>query len=293
MANPERSETKPDQDQRNGKIYPRLSGTPSVFAAVTALLVPSRTPHDTNSGTMNIAQDIIDLIVDQLSQSVHGWERERHLRAASLISTTWVNRSQHHLFSTVELRSSKDIQRWRSRIEPNLYGASRHVRVLVLGGNGKYAQQPPAVSEIKTALPHFTSFRYLRELEVCHIDLDYDIFVPIISSFASTLKRFQWTQKATHETWKTVETFADLLPNLAHIHLSSNRDDYEQALSEIKIRLSADKAKGPSRNAEHPKFHELRILHGIPRSLPFLESCGSRLQALDLSEFQMWEPRKR
>ena len=244
---------------------------------------------------MHIAQDVVDLIVDQLSRSTYDWERKRHLRAVSLISSVWVNRSQHHLFSTVELRRSEDIQRWCSRIKPDPRGVPGHVRVLLLGGGGEYTPPLPVVLDIETALPHFTSFKNLQELVLRRIDLSHTslgVLVPIISSFANTLKRLQWTQgAATHETWESINIIANLLPDLVYVHLSSFRDDYEPILSEIRIRLSAGEECAHS--IKNSKFHELQILHGIPRSLPFLESCGSHLQALDLNGFQMWEPTKR
>lgn len=243
---------------------------------------------------MYIVQDVVDLIIDQLFQSTYSWERKRHLQAVSLISTVWVNRSQHHLFSTIELCGSEDIERWRSRIKPGPCGVSRHVRLLVLGGRERVSPLPTA-SDAETALPHFTSFKNLQELVLRRIDLNrtsLGIFIPIITSPGSTLKRLQWTQRAaTDETWKTINTLTDILPNLVHVHLSSLRDDYEPTLSEIKIQLSADERR--SRAIKNSKFHELRVLHGMPRSLPFLESCGPHLQALDLDEFQMCEPIKR
>ena len=139
---------------------------------------------------MYIAQEVIDLIIDQLSQSTY-WERERHLRAAGLVSTVWVNRSQHHLFSIVDFRDSRDIQRWCSRINPDPHGVSSHMRVLAIG-----SAEPRAttLSDIETALRHLTLFKNLRELMLPHVDLKHpslSVLVPIFSSFASTLKRLR------------------------------------------------------------------------------------------------------
>src|SRR6266478_1512304 len=175
---------------------------------------------------MYIAQDVVDLIVDQLSQSVpQSQERERHLRAASLVSTVWVNRSQHHLSSTIDFRDSSDILKWCSNIEPDPYGVSSHVRVLLIGSGRAYISPPPVIlSDIETALPHLTLFKNLQELALPHIDLKHPslgVLVPIFSSFAGTLKRLRWAQEdPVHETWEAISTLADHLPNLTYINLS-------------------------------------------------------------------------
>ena len=158
---------------------------------------------------MYIAQDVVDLIVDQLSACNRS--REHHLRAASLVSTVWVNRSQHHLFSILKLRSSKTIHKWCSRIKPDPYGVSRHVRVLLLGHDKKYFRQPLVLSDTKAALPHLTSFKNLQELIIYYIDLEnapLGVLVPIFSSFTGTLKRLRWTQEAAvHEALRTHHDF--------------------------------------------------------------------------------------
>ena len=244
---------------------------------------------------MYIAQDVVDLIVDQLFLLTYDLEGKRYLRAASLVSTIWVNRSQHHLFSTVELRDSRDIQKWCSRIKSDPCGVSRHVRVLLLGGGRLYISPPPAALEIETALPHLTSFKNLEELSIRHIDLNHTplgILVPIFSSFTGALKRFRWSQKApVHETWKTISALTDLLPTHVCVYLSSYRADYDHVLSEIKIRLSVD--EGCSRRAiKRFRFDELQALYGVTHSLPLLESHGPHLRVLNLNELQMWEPSK-
>jgi len=230
---------------------------------------------------MHLVQDVVDLIVDQLSQPTD-YETIRHLRVASLVSTVWVNRSQHHLFSALGFYDSGEIKKWCSRIKPDPVGVSRHVRTLTVGFSAALTS-PLLVSDIETALPHLASFK-LQELVLHHPDLEntsLGVLAPIFSSSAVTLKRLQYTHSEPdiHETWKDISALAHSLPNLTYITLSGYRDDPSQ----IQIRLSADGGL---------PFRELQIIHAIPHSLPFLESCGPHLQVLDLYAFQMCEPRE-
>jgi len=105
-----------------------------------------------------VPQDIVDLIIDQLCSTT--LYCGSFLRATSLVSTAWVNPSQRHLFSTLRLYSSSSVRKWCSRIRPGPHGISRHVRVLQL------SSRLVVSGTLETALPHFTSFRNLRELDI-------------------------------------------------------------------------------------------------------------------------------
>jgi len=81
---------------------------------------------------MCIPQDVVDLIIDQLSlRADDQWEW--HLKATSLVSTAWVNRSQYHFFSTLEFYRKRELLELCSRIKPDPCGVLRHVRALTLG----------------------------------------------------------------------------------------------------------------------------------------------------------------
>jgi len=232
---------------------------------------------------MHLFQDVVDLIVDQLYDPEDHCA-ERDLRATSLVSKIWVDRSQHHLFSTVNLRNSRRVKRWCCRIEPDPNGVSRHVRVLTIGEFYYIPVSPLALHDIKAALPHLASFKNLHEFGLGNIDpasTSLGIFAPIFSSSASTLKRFQWIfwEEDICKSWKDISTFVGPLPNLAYVDLSG----YRARNSKVRIRPSADEGRA----LERFKFYELQIELGIPPSLPFLESCGPHLQVLDLSGFQM------
>jgi len=234
-----------------------------------------------------IAQDVVNLIVDQLSLLADGCERNRHLQAASLVSTTWINRSQYHLFSTLEFDDSRKIERWCSRIKPDPYGVSRHARVLIIGARRNPLTSYPSpimVSNIEPALPHFTSFKNLKEFVLGYGWLRHEspgVLAPIFSSSASTLQRLRWAYWGADicETWEDVSTLADLLPNLTHVDLSGC-----QRICETHVRLSAE---GRSPASERFKIRELLVAKDTPFSLPFFESCGLHLQALNLHAFEL------
>jgi len=263
---------------------------------------------------MYIPQDVVDLIIDQLvlpatvyRESLESkFERYTYLKATSLVSTSWVNPSQRHIFPVVSLHSTASMQKWCSNIRPGPHGVSRHVRILRL-------LAPSLVSDnLATALPHLTSFQNLRELEVGEgfpnwgdwqdrrIDIDrvsLDVLVPIFSSFAGTLNRLRWMQKDTpHETWKILYTLTDLLPNLIDIDLSgldrSNLSIPPPALPRIyppivdvrkKIKNQLP-VKPPDPLAfKHFKFQELKITGHVPPSPRFLEHCQTHLRILDFT----------
>ena len=239
---------------------------------------------------MHIPQDIVDLIVDQLSLSVDCEAgAPGHLQAPSLVSSAWVNRSQHHLFSTLEFDDSWKIKRWCSRIKPNSYGVSRHVRVLIVGWRDPFDSPTSLLkaSDITTALPHFTSLKNLQEFILGLTFLGHTslgVLSPILSSSVGTLKRLGWIggHANMRKTWEEIRTLTELLPNLTHVVDLSDG---------TQIRFSADEGHSPA--VKRFTFHELRITDIALLSLPFFESRGPHLQVLDLKEFEVEEASKR
>jgi hypothetical protein len=236
---------------------------------------------------MYTPQDVVDLIIGQLALMIAELcpsERHRFLQATSLVSTPWVNPSQRRLFSTIDFHNSSSVRRWCSRIKPDTYGVSRHVRVL------RIWSEPLSSGVIKNALPHLTSFKNLQELSMGRVPYmgqiytnctPLDVLAPIFSSFAGSLKRLQWTQKRTgQEAWRNLYVLTNLLPNLMDLDLSSSRDGLTLPLLP-RIRLSS-KDEPPDPSAfEHFKFRELEVVDSIPPSSPFLEYCQIHLQVLD------------
>ena len=260
---------------------------------------------------MHIPQDIVDLIVDQLSLSVDcETGASGHLKAASLVSTALVNRSQHHIFSTLEFDDSRKIKRWCSRIKPDPYGVSRHVRILVVCWRDSPANpiikardiktalphgcrdlpaapiSPINASDITTTLPHFTSLKNLQEFILgctCLGPTSLSVLSPIFSSSAGTLKRLRWKNDRLdiRETWEEIRTLIDLLPNLTYVDLPGYLD-YDKG---AQLRFSADEAHSPA--TERFTFHELQIASITLLSHPFFGFCGPHLQVLDLQAFEI------
>jgi len=239
-----------------------------------------------------IPRDIIDLIIDQLCLATS--YPDSSLRATSLVSTAWVNPSQRHLFSSLYFYSSSSVRKWCSRIRPGPHGISRHVRALQLSS-------PSVVSGIlEIALRHFTSFQNLRELDIMVDVMRQDrieILAPIVSSFAGTLKRLEWTQRgAGHgSTWKTLYGFVDLLPNLTEINLSGFYNDPLILPSALPcIRLSPKYQLPDLLAFKHIKFQKLELIDPIPPSPRFLEYCQNHLRVLDFTgndmKYDLWDP---
>jgi hypothetical protein len=249
---------------------------------------------------MHIPQDIINLIIDQLffdERSVHKAPRAsrygissslvRDLQATSLVSTPWVHHSQRLLFSTVTLYAEADVRKWCSSIKPGPRGLSRFVRVLNLGPQLLHS------NILKIVLPHFTSFRNLRELtmyrgraDISRISLD--ALIPIFSSFATTLKRLRWDVATSYGAWEPLYTLTDLLPNLVEIELSGYPLDHRlvapSSLRVARIQLLLPPGDQPPDLLafKHVKFQELRITVSVPPSPQFLAYCSASLRVLDL-----------
>lgn len=116
---------------------------------------------------MGIPKAAVNLIIDHLASVLSDTQRQECLRNASLVSTAWVDRCQHHLFSTVSLPYGP-LRKWCSRIRHGDRGVSRHVRILYL--NWWDAYWTPVICYSEPELPHLTSFRNLQELWIDHVD---------------------------------------------------------------------------------------------------------------------------
>ena len=242
---------------------------------------------------MHIPQDVWDLIIDQLiSRGEDPWRIRKFLRAASLVSTAWVNRSQHHLFSTLAFIRRDILQNWCSRIRPDPDGVSRHVRTLRLVNMRAASLPRPLLTDVlKTASPHLTSFRNIQKLWVCNVDLgaaSLDVLIPAISSFAGTLRWLGWTQEpgTIHKTWTTICTIVNLFPNLVDVFLSCSsataRHGIAYPLPRIQFPDGVELKHVDSFAFKYFKFQELVIRASVPDSLRFFEYCRRHLRALDL-----------
>lgn len=242
---------------------------------------------------MNIPQDIADLIVDQLISVVSDSLRQECLRSLSLVSTVWVDRCQHYLFSTITLSHEFLVKKWFSRTRD---GVSKHVRALFLNRADFYWSFLVA-SDIQNPLHILTSFQNLRELGVHDLYRDLpslDVLTPIFSSFANSLRRLTWSPGRT--PWTTVTALIDLLPNLADLELayySPRRTKQITSPPLPRIQLTYNVELADSLKFKHFKFQELSV-HTLSffRSQSLLEYCRTHLRALDLRNMQISYNRK-
>lgn len=103
-------------------------------------------------------QEVIDDLIDLVSVGSTG-QRDPDLRACSLVSWNWVERSQQRLFYSIELASTPDISRWIRNIRPGVGGVSRYVKKLWIHfGWDQWSQRFPSVDHLKS----FASVQDLR-----------------------------------------------------------------------------------------------------------------------------------
>ena len=106
---------------------------------------------------MRLPQELVEHIIDCLSGD------HKTLKTCSLVATTWLARSRHHLFNSISLNNEK-ATKWCSAIRPGTEGISRLVRTLAL-------RQAPGHRWLGTAFldtipDHFSSFRHVENLSV-------------------------------------------------------------------------------------------------------------------------------
>ena len=80
-----------------------------------------------------LPQELLDMVIDRLADSIKSdlsfalYEEDR-ISNYSMVSRQWVERTQKHHFETVHFFTDWDIAKWRTRIEPDPSGVSRHAR---------------------------------------------------------------------------------------------------------------------------------------------------------------------
>jgi hypothetical protein len=117
--------------------------------------------------SVSLPQEITDKIIDAVAKDPA--LQIPTLRACSLVSRTWVYRSQRHLFSNIELHGSS-IGNWRSAVRPGEDGPSHHVtRIRYHAGNWdsyRILERPNNFYRIRHSRddPHMSSFTNLQTL---------------------------------------------------------------------------------------------------------------------------------
>jgi hypothetical protein len=106
-------------------------------------------------------QEVIDELIDWIGVNSVG-QRDPHLRACSLVAPNWVERSRYHLFQSIQLASSLDINRWIEDIRPGVDGVSGYVKKLWIHiGWDQWSQRFPSVE-------HLRSFARVEDLRLTY-----------------------------------------------------------------------------------------------------------------------------
>lgn len=110
-------------------------------------------------------QELVDEVIDNLDSS-------RDLRACSLVSSTWLERSRRKLFAKVFL-NTWNFDKWRRNIPPGPNGISAYVHSLTLRQARSIVSLEPET--LMTIMDHLTSFRRLKTLVLQDVNFD-DLF---------------------------------------------------------------------------------------------------------------------
>ena len=113
---------------------------------------------------MQLPQELVEHIIDCLSDD------RQTLKTCSLVATTWLARSRHHLFNSISLNGEK-ARKLRSEIRPGIEAISHLVRTLALHQAPRGHRWLGTVF-LDTIPDHFSSFRHVEKLSVSWLDLD-------------------------------------------------------------------------------------------------------------------------
>ena len=160
-----------------------------------------------------IPQELVDEVIDNLNNP-------RDLRACSLVSSEWVDRSRCRLFANVAL-STWNFDQWRRNIPPGPNGISAYVRSLTLRQARSIVSLEPET--LMGIMDHLTSFQRLKALLLHDVNFD-DLFDG--RSLTQCFGHFGVSVKSLHlhgirTDMSTMLFFISLFPNLNHLAIGS------------------------------------------------------------------------
>jgi len=166
---------------------------------------------------MNIPQELIDKIINNV------WDDDDSpshtaTRTASLVSRSWVKRSQLHLFHDIEFSVfGPYFARWCDAVSPDPNGVSRHVWSLTIRAeaDGWWTSE----ESLEYGLPFFDSFRNIQVLRVCYWDVEPfppEILTRCFTSFAGSVRVLQWDpyMRISRESWTHIVRSFPLIDSL-------------------------------------------------------------------------------
>ncbi|KAF9647023.1 hypothetical protein BDM02DRAFT_3117744 [Thelephora ganbajun] len=158
-------------------------------------------------------QELVDEVIDNLNNP-------RDLRACSLVSSKWLERSRRKLFANVAL-NTWNFDKWQRNIPPGSNGVSAYVRSLTLRQAQSIISLEPET--LMGIMDHLTSFRRLEVLLLHDVNFD-DLFDG--PSLIRCFGHFGISAKSLHlhgirTDISTMLFFVSLFPNLDHLTISS------------------------------------------------------------------------
>ena len=94
---------------------------------VSAVL-PRPLPASEPARMRSFPQELVDTVIDQLATPKP--QCESNMSLYSTVSPEWVTRTQKYHFERVRFEGTRPLEKWRTAIEPDPFGVSRHVRKL-------------------------------------------------------------------------------------------------------------------------------------------------------------------
>ena len=155
-----------------------------------------------------LPQEIVEQIIDMLVGDPNS------LLSCSLVSTSWVHRSRHHLLAHIKLNSLSDLQLWFTvGLEPS----SHHVRSLDLAQDEFRWIAPETLATIPN---DFTPFYNVRSLSLTGMDLtlfDERSLTRFFGNFSERLTSLSVNGLTAHPD--TLLFFISMFPNLDNLKL--------------------------------------------------------------------------
>lgn len=170
---------------------------------------------------MPFPQELIDEIIDEVAKDPKLWTA--NLKALSLVSRAWVDRSHKHLFSKKEFDQG-EFRDWCLTVRPGEDGPSRHVTRL------RYRTEcwKEAPSLFAVTSEHIAYFTNVQRLRLIYADLRYEEYVLGFMPLRSALRILELKDCQTNIN--DLLTFLQPFTNLERLSLLSCYDPHHKKL---------------------------------------------------------------
>ena len=155
-------------------------------------------------------QEIFDEIIDQAVTIEMNLVES--LRAHSLVSKGWLNRSRSIRFEEVLFHQPTDLERWCEKISPSPDGPGRYVKTLeILSGVIPLVSDP---QQLEKYIDHFTSFTQVENLILAHHkkEVHFDAIARCFSGFRNSVLFLEVNNSSF--SFDELSQIMELFPNL-------------------------------------------------------------------------------